>query len=274
MRPSLTLFLLTLALPSCIIAPGATPSVDANFGGVSQYNFRGVPYDEKGALQSDVTLSFPTTRENGVLSFNAFGNMALSNNNDGGFSGNGNSREVTRADYTVAYSERMPDYDFSFGITHYTFPSMASRFGGYGAYAGAGSYGEGTTQLFGSATLDLWDLAPTIEVFVDVDVAPGAYVNNHIKREFDLKEKTWFEARANLAIAEGGYAEMYYGKEKTSLADFGVAGVVKHEYDENTVLSAGLHASTLIEGDYRDNIDAAGADATNVWISIGAGFSW
>ncbi len=274
MRSTLTLCLLTLGLPSCIIAPGAIPFVGSNLGGVSQYNFRGVPYDEKGALQSDVTIGFPTTREDGTLAFNAFGNMALSNSNDGGLSGNGNSRELTRADYTLSYSEPLPDFDLVVGVTHYTYPSIGGRANpGYSMGYGSG-YGEGTTQLFTSVSVDKWDLYPTIEVFLDVDVSPGFYVNAHIERIFDWKPETWFETRLNLALAEGGYAEQYYGKEKTSLADLGIAGIIKHEFDQNTILSAGLHASSLIDDDYRDRLDAVGVDTTNVWISVGAGWSW
>ncbi|MFT7542358.1 MAG: hypothetical protein ACI9K5_003337 [Gammaproteobacteria bacterium] len=275
MKRAAPLYLIALLLPSaCIVPPNAAPMIDLDMGGVSQHNFRGVPMDENGALQSTLSVSAPTVRKDGVLAMNIFANMALTDDNSGGALGSDNSREISRADYSLSYSEPLDDLDVVAGITHYTFPGNAR-----GAMPGYGDYNsdytsEGTTQLFGAASWDLWDLYPTVELFLDVDVASGVYLNTHIQRVFEWKEKTWFEARSNLAFAGADYAEAYYGKHETAVADFGLSGKMLHELNENTIVSASVNFSTLLNSGYSDSLDNAGIDTSNAWIGLSAHWVW
>ncbi|MFT7677784.1 MAG: hypothetical protein ACI8QC_001769 [Planctomycetota bacterium] len=272
MRNLLPLLFVSLGMTSCFVPHNAQPLVDTGVGVVSQYNFRGLPYDDKGALQGDVTVAMPTSRENGIVALNIFGNMALSNDNTGGVLGSDNSREFSRTDFTVSYTEPRENYDLTVGVTHYTFPGagapMMSMYSGY-SYTGAS-----TSQLFASASFDYLDLSPTIDIFFDFDAAGGFYINTHCSRTYEWRDTTWFEAGANLAFADGGYSEEYYGNDTTTVADLGARGGIVHQYNENTTLSANLNFSTLPDGALSNGLDMAGLDTTNVWLGLSAAWAW
>lgn len=268
MKTLATTLLAALALPACIIPPDAQPNFDLGANAVTQYNFRGVPFDEDGAFQGDMTVTLPTKFEDSTIVLNVFANVAISDDNDGGFLGEDNGLEISRADYTATYAQPLGDMDFTAGITQYTFPGNARPF-----FIGH-QFDEGTTSFFGTLTWDILDLSPTVEVFYDVDVAGGIYINGHISRTFDWKDDIWFEARAGLGVAEGGYAEEYYGDDEFGLADFSLSGSVQYQLEENLRLEGILAFSTVIDSSYDDALDLADIDTSNFWLGVGANWSW
>lgn len=270
MKHLLSTLVLGALASSCIVAPNARPEVRFGASAWTQYNFRGVPLSDDGALQGDVRVSLPTTDE-GTLDFHVFGNLNLSNDNGGGVLPDNAGFEVTRQDYIVSYTRQVQDMTVTGGLTHYTFPA-GGKVGG--AMYGLNYLGAPTTQIYGQATIDRWDLAPTLAVFFDIDEGDGVYLNASVSREYDIDDRTWAVVQAGLGASTDNVSNFYYGSDRTGLADLGATGQVNYQYAENIVFHGTVGVSTLVNSRFDDALDAAGIDSDNIWLGVGSTWSF
>ena len=91
------------------------------------------------------------------LTASIWGNLDLTNVN-------GNSGDFSEIDYTIDYSNKIPDSEivgFSVGAIYYDFPGTAA---------------PGTTELYGGLSLDTF-LSPSVTFYRDIDEADGLYIS-------------------------------------------------------------------------------------------------
>ncbi|MBL4770769.1 MAG: hypothetical protein JKY61_06430 [Planctomycetes bacterium] len=253
--------LLSIALLATAVAcqgVKSPPSVNANLGAVSQYNFRGVPQNEKGAVQSDLGVSLPTDNE-GTLSINVWSNWDLSNDSGDAVLPSGNGGKLSEIDLTGSWSKDIGGMAFEVGLISYNFPNAA---------------GGSTTEIFASFGWDKWGLSPGFTLYHDFDQVDGSYLNGSISKSFTIDESTSADLSLGLGFTDKDHASAYYGAAESGLSDLLVTGSVGHQYNERTSVSAFLSISQILDSGLEDAVEAAGMEAGNTWAGVSVGWSF
>lgn len=233
-------------------------SVDVNAGLVSQYNFRGVPQNAEGALQSDVNVSLPTGSD-GTLDINVWSNWDLSNGTGDAAFPDGNGGKLSEIDLAGSWSKEFESVSFTAGLVSYNLPN---------------GVGGSTTELFASFGWDAWYLSPSVTVYHDFGEVEGSYINASISRGLKLNESTSADLSLGLGFTDKDHGLAYYGASESGLADLLLTASVAHAYDEKTTLGAFISISQIIDSDLEDGVEASGIDPDNTWVGFSIGWSF
>lgn len=257
-----------LVLPGCLVVPeSAAPAVQFDADLASQYNFRGIPNNERGVLQGDMVVSLPTKRESGTVSVKAWGNIDLRDDVGDAWFPEGHGGEFSQVDFHLTYSDRVGGFDVGAGLVDYLlqnpddFPFATER-------------GETKEFFLQAGRLVPWALYPFLTVHYDFDEAEGLYVNGGVSREFPLHEKWLAEAAVSLGYSDEDQSEWTYGIAESGLADLRATGALSYTLDAHTALRASVNGSTIIEGDLEDWFDLIGIEEDNFWASLGVTWSY
>jgi hypothetical protein len=233
------------------------PQVGANVAFASAYVFRGVPQVDAFVLQPDVSVALPTSR-NGTASLLAWGNVDLESDSGDAVLPGGNSGSFTEIDIVPEYAWTSGDLAFAAGFIDYNFPAG----------------GKSTREAYFSVSGGLLGMAATATAYYDFDQVEGLYVSGGLSKTFELAESTTADVGGSLAIADDDQGRVYFNADETGLADVLLSAGVSHAIDEHTSLFARVSFSTLVDGDYRDGVDALGIEADNAWLSVGIGWAF
>ncbi len=248
---------MALAITSCNAVQGPA-AVDLTGAVLTQYNFRGVPQNEEGAVQADVNVALPTSSE-GTLELNVWTNWDGHNDTGPAVLPDGNGGKMSEIDLVGGWSKDFESVSFSTGLISYNFPN---------------NVGGSTTEVYAGFGWDVFDLSPSVTLYWDFDSVDGAYLNGSISRGFELSEDTSAELGLGLGFTDGDHALAYYGVDESGLADLLVSASVSHAYDENTTLGGFLSVSSIIDSDLEEALDAAKFDSENVWLGASIGWSF
>jgi len=204
-----------------------------------KYILRGQNLDDDPVLQSNISVSY------GKLTASLWSNFELTNIN-------GNSGDFTELDYSLDYSDMLPDIEgvgYSVGIIYYDFP---------------GTTVKDTTEIYWGLNFDLL-LSPSITVYHDVDEAEGSYVllaaGHSIEKIAELSPDmpVGMEIGASLGWGSGSYNKYYWGTDQSKLNDLALSVSFPVEIAGWTVAPS-LNYVTLVSDDIRAT-DIYGTDS-------------
>lgn len=243
------------ACSACSTVQGP-PQVGANAALASAYVFRGVPQVDAFVFQPDVSVALPT--RSGTASVLFWGNVDLESDSGDAVLPGGNSGSFTEIDIVPEYAWTSGDLAFAAGLIDYNFPAG----------------GKSTREAYFSVSGGLLGMAATATAYYDFDQVEGLYLSGGLSKTFEIAESTTADVGGSLAIADDDQGRVYFNADETGLADVLLSAGVNHALDEHTNLFARLSLSTLVDGDYRDGVDALGIEADNAWLSIGVGWTF
>jgi hypothetical protein len=204
----------------------------------SKYVWRGQLLNDDFVFQPGATVSYKG------FSFNAWGNMGLTDYNKGlGY----DSGEFTEWDFTLSYSGKFnPDgkLGYNIGVIHYQFPS---------------SYLD-TTELFWGLTYDTF-LSPTLTVYHDIDEAGGGIyanfaVSHTIEKVIKVTEKISADLVLGASIGWGNteYNEWYWGAQSADsrLNDLVFKAALPFALPGDWSVTPSISFITLADGNLRD----------------------
>ncbi|MEM7517194.1 MAG: hypothetical protein AAF368_09760 [Planctomycetota bacterium] len=235
----------------------------------SQFNFRGMPNNERGVLQASTDVVLPTKVETGALAFKAWANIDLSNSTGDAWFPDGHAGEPSQIDLHASYSETYRGFDVAFGLVSYALQNPDDF-----VLAPSGERGE-TKEFFASASREIaYDLVPSLTLHWDFDEAEGIYLNAALFRQFPINEK--FVADANLSVgwSDENQSDWTYGLEESGIADVRLRGGLSYFLDRHTTLRSTLNFSTVVDSDLDDWFDLIGVDSDNLWLTLGATWSY
>lgn len=222
---------------------------DAAFA--SKYLWRGQRLTDEPVLQPAMTLGI------GGFSFNAWGNMDLTDINPGLVTGDMQGR-FSEIDYTFSYDYSFTDVSVGGGVIFYTFPDRFFT----------------TTEIYGGVTFDSVPVSPSVTVYVDVDEttfgggSAGMYLLLAAGYTFETGNDvvTGIDVSGSFAFANSGFTSFYYGLTDVSGPHDASIGVsVPFEIDDNWSASAFVNYSGLLGDDIRASQYTGPDDADTVW---------
>lgn len=265
---ALVVFALTFST-GCIVNPGARPELGATLQLASQYNHRGMPMNDNGALQTDVTVGLPV-KDGATLSFTAFGNIDLSNDTDGWLP-DGHGGKTSEADFILAYHQPLNErLDLVVGYHTYVFPN--------GLEFPFGERGE-TKELFANLHVLGLPVDPRVELHYDIDEVEDLYARVGASRLFAVDEKLDVVADVSVGFSGEDHSLWAYGVAESGLADLNVSGTLNYQADEHTLLFFTLAGSSILDSDIADwfdimNATRDGIDSENFWAIVGVNWNY
>jgi len=257
-------------LASCAVIPeGSVPEVALSTDLSTQYNFRGIPNNERGVLQASTDVILPTKVETGELTFKAWANLDLSNSTGDAWFPDGHAGEPSQIDLHASYSETYRGFDVAFGIVSYALQNPDDF-----VLSVTGERGE-TKEFFASASRPIaYGLVPSITMHWDFDEVRGVYLNAALFREFPIRDKWVADTTLSLGYSDESQSDWNYGVEETGLADLRLRGGISYFLDRHTTIRSSLVFSTIIDSDLQEWFDLIGVDSDNIWFTLGATWSY
>jgi len=214
-------------------------TLDAEVLVVSKYIWRGLEVNEDFILQPSIT-----TRVGG-FSFNAWGNMDLTNfgEDECVYTADCKDRsgQFTEVDLTIDYTYSWDKFSLSSGIINYLFPNWDES--------------EDTYEFYLSSSVDVL-LQPTLTIYRDFDEVGGFYANLSIAHSFALGEKLSLDLSTSIGYADSDYNKFYFGVDDSSLVDFNIGASVPISVWENVTVTPVLNYTSLVDNDLRDAVEA------------------
>lgn len=244
-------------LAGCASIRGSEPtSAGASAAVATQYWFRGTPRSTKPVLQGDVSLSMPL-RE-GSVDFTTWGNMQLSNDTGDAVFPDGNGAEFTELDLVASYARTIEEYDVAAGVISYNFPNLVA---------------ESTHEAFVTVSREAWDLAHTLGVYFDFDVADDLYLSYKATKSMPLQDEWMLDLSGMIGLMGSDQAEIYFGEDDGGFSDLSATGTVSRAMDDVTTVFFSLGFVTVPDSGLRDALDDADLDDTGLWLTAGAAWS-
>jgi hypothetical protein len=168
----------------------------------SNYNWRGLKINDTPVFQPSLSVT------NNNFTFEVWGNMDLSNNDEQQF-------EFNETDYTVSYDKEFSYFGITAGLTYYTYPNDKNY---------------NTTEIFAGVSFFTF-LEPSIMVYKDIDLYDSLYIQFAISHTFQIMS-------TGLTIsAVGGYSDKSfkqgYFQRKT------ITTKSPHQYPDSNDFSSG-----------------------------------
>ena len=263
-------FFCVVLLEGCLVVPeGAAPEVSLSADLASQYNFRGMVNVDRPVLQAAGDVVLPTKVETGFLAFRTWANVDLQNSTGNAWFPSGHAFEPSQIDFQASYSETYRGFDVTMGIQSYALqnPDDFPR-------APNGERGE-TKELFVTASREIdYGIVPSLSVHWDFDEAEGIYLNAAALREFPIDEKWVADAGVSLGYSDENQSDWNYGIEESGFADARLRGGVSYFMDRHTTLRGSVNFSTIVDSKLRDWFDVIDISTENVWVTLGATWSY
>ena len=234
------------------------PEVDGSLTASSQYNFRGVPQNDRGVLQPEVGITVPISSDANA-GFAVWGNLDVGDDTGGAIFPDGNGGRLSEIDFTGSISRQLGSTDLSVGVISYNFPN---------------GVGSSTTELHTMIAWELFGFTPTLAAFYDFDAVDGLYINGGLSRSNRVTNNLSVELGLSAGFTDRDHALTYYGSGSAGAADlFGTANV-SYLYNDAVTASVSLSGSTLIKDELRDAVDREGIDSDNLWIGLNLGWKF
>lgn len=257
MRTSSLLLAAALVLASSCVTVSTPPSASANLVASSAYIFRGVPQVDGAVMQGDMGFSV-TDDQGGTWSMTTWANLNLSSDSGDAVFPDDRGQKITEIDITPEYSREFKGWSGALGFVLYALPN---------------GVGTGTTEVYASAELDVL-LHPALIVYYDLEEVEGLYATVGVSHHLELGTFTALEGELLVGFADSDQGTAYWGDDSSGLADLNAGVAVVHEWGEHVSVTAGVHASTILNGDYEDALDAADIDSNHITFLAGVGWSY
>ncbi len=247
---------LVLPLTAACKSLQGPPALVVNQSIGTHYVLRGVPQNERGVYQADVTTTL-TTSEGDTLSGTLWANMDLSNET-GALFPEGNGGQFTEFDVLLNYSRQLGPWSASLGYVSYNFPNAVFR---------------STSEAFSAlARNDLW-LRPAVSLYYDIEEADGMYASASVAHTWPLSSKLFLDASLLLGYTGEQQGEFYYFTKESGLADFVATAALSYWSGKHTRITLTCAGSTIVDDDLSDSVEAAGLEPENLRLALGLGWS-
>ena len=223
MQPAIVLRAVLLAAGASLyaVAGHAQAEIGADVSVFSSYVWRGLPLTNKPVLQPAVYVSIPV----GSASITLGGWSSI---DIGKYDDPVSDRSESGGSSAFNYAEFDPYGEVSFtagkatltgGITAYIYPNDASA-PGFGLI----TKDFNTVEIYGKASLDV-PLAPSVNIYYDVDKIKGAYIEGGISHSFAASEKVSVDLGALAGFSAGQGINDSDPTEFSNFADDGLTHV-------------------------------------------------
>ena len=243
-----------LTLVSCQSLVGEGPaSGGASVGYTSHYWARGLAINLEGALQGDISVTVPTA-DGGSVTLLTWGTMDVSNAVGDGSGTPGNGGRISEIDLGLDYSRNIGDTLLSVGLLSYEYPNT-----------GAAS----SAEVYAAASWTVVGLEPSVAAYLDFVEAEDVYLNASLGRSLELTEDVGLHLSASLGWMGPGQTEYYFGRDSSALSDLWLRAGLDWTLDPVTTLSFSLNGVRVLDGNLRDELDAAGLETDGFWVTLG-----
>ncbi len=237
------------AFAGAAIAEEAAPSVSTkmDLAYVTKYVWRGLELNPDPSVQPSVTFSHVSG-----LSLNLWGSIDTTDVFD-------NKWDVTEIDYTLNYAWNTKGNNaMNGGLIYYTFPhtDFDPTAEVYTSYCFGGKY------------------SPTVQVNYDFDQVDGYYatLSSGYSCVFPAKKAPAMGLSAKVSYGSSKYNEFYYFDDKSAFTDFLLGAALPIAVTENVTVTPSVNYSSIIDGDLKDSVKAAGLDADNFYAGVTVSF--
>lgn len=254
-----TLCVSSLLTSACILPKDR--HVDADFGTTlaSKFVHRGQTLVDRPVLQPSLKLTAPTA-DGGGMRVQVDANMDLRNNTGAAWFPDGHAGRFTQIEFVGAYSRNLGGIDLEGGVHSYNLPN--------GLEFPLGERG-GTTEVFARATSHLLEADQYVMLHYDFDEVRGAYLRAGLSEDFPLGGGFELNLDGSLGYVSEAQAAWMYGLGESGFADLRGSAELTYLYDERTVLSFGLHGSSIQDSTLRRwFVNDIKIDADPVWVSL------
>ncbi|MEN6371359.1 MAG: TorF family putative porin [Armatimonadota bacterium] len=223
--------------------PSTGLSTSVDLGYVSQYVWRGIPFNTDPVFQPSITVSHPSG-----FSFNLWGSMDSTNIA-------GKSGDLTEADYTLNYAWEAKGREMNAGLSRYTYPNTSD---------------SSTSEVFMSMCLG-GPLAATLSANYDFDEADGYYLSLGVGHDCAT---AWQKApklglSAKLSYGSNKFVKYYYaGVDKSALTDVLFSASMPYTMKNGMTFTPNASYSMIINSDIKDAMKAAGEDRNNFFAGV------
>jgi uncharacterized protein (TIGR02001 family) len=234
-------FALVGAVAAEEVAPSISTKLDLSY--VTEYVWRGLELNPDGAVQPSLTFEHPSG-----VSLNLWGSVDTTDVF-------GNKWDLTEVDYTLNYAfKAKTGHVANTGVIYYTFPHTDF---------------DSTTELYGSYCFG-GDFTPTISVNYDVDEADGFYasLSGGYNCAFPNKKAPTLGMTAKLSYGSSSYNDFYYYVDKSAFTDLTLGVALPFAVTEKVTVTPSINYSTIVDGDLKDSVKAAGLDGDNFWAGV------
>lgn len=254
----------SLLISGCILPKDRHPDVVFGTTLASKFVHRGQTLVNQPVLQPSLRLTSPTV-DGGNARVQVDANMDLYNNTGSAWFPDGHAGRFTQIEFVGAYARKLGGLDLEGGVHSYNLPN--------GLEFPLGERG-GTTEVFVRASTHLLEADQYVMAHYDFDEVRGAYLRVGLSEDFDLGGGFTLELDGSLGYVSEAQAAWMYGLGESGFADLRGSAELQYLVDERTVLTLGLHGSTIVDSVLRrwfaNDLDF---DADPIWITLGVVWS-
>ncbi|MBX3463961.1 MAG: hypothetical protein KF830_12385 [Planctomycetes bacterium] len=261
MRPRHLASLCALAVlaSGCILPEDARPNVELGATLASKFVHRGQTMVDKPVLQPSLEVTAPTVDGGGVR-VAAEANMDLRNDTGSAWFPDGHAGRFSQIEFIGSYQRRFGELAVEAGLHNYNLPNgLEFPLGERGA----------TSEVFVRVSADVLETQPYFSWHYDFDEVRGAYYRGGISEEFDLGKGFFLLLDGSLGYASSAQSAWMYGIDVSGFADLRGSAEVSYQYDRRTVLSCGVHGSTMVDSELRRwFVNDLQFDADPIWFTL------
>ncbi|MBL9078376.1 MAG: hypothetical protein JNL08_12775 [Planctomycetes bacterium] len=259
-RPAVSVCALAVVCGACILPEDQHPQVALGVTLASKAVHRGQTLVDRPVLQPSLSITSPTT-DGGGMRLGVDANMDLRNDTGSAWFPDGHAGRFTQIEFIGAYSRTFGDVTVEGGLHSYNLPN--------GLEFPLGERG-GTTELFVTASANVLEATPYVSLHYDFDEVRAGYYRGGLTEDFELGEGWLLTLDGSLGYAASSQAAWMYGLDESGFADLRGSAEVGWQYDPRTVLTFGLHGSSMVDKTLRRwFVNDLGFDADPVWVSLG-----
>lgn len=258
----------------CIVPSNASPDVQLGLDVLSKHVHRGMTQVDKPVLKPSGSVTLPTVWD-GDLAFATEAYMDLYDDTGDAWFPDGHSGRFTEIDYVADYThtffaierseDREPaplgDLTLRVGVHNYNLPNGLEFVNGE---RGA------TSEAFVQASLSVLDATPYIRWSQDYDEVDGSYVRAGITESFDLAGDFVLTLDGSVSHSSDRMSEWNYGLLEAGIADLRGSVEIGYQVDPRTLVTLGIHGSTMVDDEFRSWFDDLGIDKDVIWVTVGA----
>lgn len=256
-----TLCIPCLMTSGCILPKDRHADVVAGTVLASKFVHRGQTLVNQPVLQPALKVTSPTT-DGGNLRIGVEANMDLRNNTGAAWFPDGHAGRFTQIEFVGAYSRNVGSgITVEGGLHSYNLPN--------GLEFALGERGA-TTEVFARISADVLEATPYALLHYDFDEVRGSYLRAGVEEEFELGSGFTLRLDGSLGYVTEAQAAWMYGLGESGLADLRGSAELTYLFDERTVLSFGLHGSSIQDSTLRRwFVNDINVDSDPIWITIG-----
>jgi hypothetical protein len=248
-----------LAAGGCILPEDQHATVDLGVTLASKFIHRGQTQVDKPVLQPALDVRAPTA-DGGGVHLGVEANMDLTNDTGSAWFPDGHAGRFTQIEFIGAYQRNLGGVDLEGGVHSYNLPNgLEFPLGERGA----------TTEVFLAASMEVLEARPYLSLHYDFDEVRAGYYRGGITEDFELGNGFRLNLDGSLSYAASSQSAWLYGIDESGWADLRGSAELSYDYDERTVLSFGLHGSTIVDETLRRwFVDDLGFDADPIWVTL------